>query len=219
MVIKARSGEREDALSRKKIVDAAVAMLDGGSELTFRALAAQLRTGPGAIYWHVANKSELLAAAADAVIEDTESPAGEPERALRTLALEVFDAIDAHPWAGAQLARLPSQPTVLRIFERIGRQVQALGVPETDQFTSASAILNYVLGVAGQHAAQRQSIEPGTRRSEVLEAASTNLDPRVYSFTRDVAGQLREHDDRVQFLAGVDLILEGIAAKKAKSVS
>jgi len=40
-------------------------MLDvaGESGLTFRALAAELRTGAGAIYWHVANKSELLVAA------------------------------------------------------------------------------------------------------------------------------------------------------------
>jgi hypothetical protein len=91
--------------------------------------------------------------------------------------------------------------------------VQALGVPPADRFTSASALLNYVLGVAGQHAAQTRSVAPGTRRSDVLAAASTNLDPRVYPFTLEVAGQLREHDDRVQFLAGIDLILAGISSR------
>ncbi|GAA3299348.1 TetR/AcrR family transcriptional regulator [Dactylosporangium vinaceum] len=213
MATRARPGEREDALSRARIVEAAIEMLDGGNELTFRALAAQLRTGPGAIYWHVANKGELLAAAADAVIGEPQPVTDDPALTIRTTALEVFDAIEAHPWAGEQLARLSSQPTVLRIFERIGRQVQALGVAEAGQFTAASALLNYVLGVAGQHAAQARSVEPGTRRSDVLRAASTNLDPDRFPFIRDVAGQLREHDDRVQFLAGIDLILEGIRSR------
>ena len=38
---------------------------EGEAALTFRALSARLATGSGAIYWHVANKSELLAAATD----------------------------------------------------------------------------------------------------------------------------------------------------------
>ncbi|GAA1938738.1 hypothetical protein GCM10009754_02190 [Amycolatopsis minnesotensis] len=39
-------------------------LLDAGGEggLTFRALTERLATGPGAIYWHAANKGELLGA-------------------------------------------------------------------------------------------------------------------------------------------------------------
>ncbi|WP_432837483.1 TetR/AcrR family transcriptional regulator [Dactylosporangium sp. CA-092794] len=210
---------REDALSRERIVDAAVEMLDTAGEggLTFRALSAQLRTGPGAIYWHVTNKSELLAAATDAVLAGvtTADAAGDtPEATIRTVALGVFDAIDAHPWIGAQLARVASQSATLQIFERIGQQVQALGVPGTAQFDAASALLNYILGVAGQNAANARAQEPGTNRSDVLGAESAvwaSLDPGRYPFIRNIAGQLRDHDDRAQFLAGLDLILAGIA--------
>ena len=55
---------REHSLSRDRIVDVAIELLDaeGESGLTFRALAGRLATGPGAIYWHVANKGELLTA-------------------------------------------------------------------------------------------------------------------------------------------------------------
>ena len=38
------------------------------------------------------------------------------------------------------------------------------------------------------------------------------LDPEEYSFTRNVGDQMRQHDDREQFLAGVDLVLAGITA-------
>src|SRR3984957_395731 len=65
-----RTERRTDALSKERIVDAAIEILDaeGESALTFRALAGRLATGSGAIYWHVANKNDLLAAAAGGVI-------------------------------------------------------------------------------------------------------------------------------------------------------
>ncbi|GAA3208238.1 TetR family transcriptional regulator [Dactylosporangium siamense] len=223
MAVRTRSPERrEDALSRERIVAAAVELLDdaGESGLTFRALAARLRTGPGAIYWHVANKSELLIAATDAVLIPATVPgvAGEtPRDAIRAVALGVFDAIDVHPWAGTQLSRTPAQPALLRIFERVGRQVQALGVPAAGQFTAASAVLHYILGVAQQNAALARSQEPGTDRTAVLEAAAavwSGLDAEEYPFTRGVADQLRDHDDREQFLAGIDLILTGMSGPR-----
>jgi AcrR family transcriptional regulator len=219
VAITARNSERrEGALSRKRIIEAAVEMLDGTGEagLTFRALSAHLRTGPGAIYWHVANKSELLVAATESALAGamTAAPAGDtPATIIRALALGVFDAIDAHPWIGTQLSRLDAQSAVLRIFERIGQQLQALGVPEAEQFDAASALLNYILGVAGQNAANARSQQPGTNRAAVLGAMAakwSDLDPREYPFSHAVAGQLRDHDDQAQFLAGIDLILAGI---------
>jgi AcrR family transcriptional regulator len=219
MVTRTRNTDRrEDALSHQRIVDAAVELLDaaGESGLTFRALSAHLKTGPGAIYWHVQNKSELLAAATDAVLTSTmatDTADEAPENAIRALALGVFDAITAHPWIGTQLSGLVSQSATLQIFERIGRQVQTLGVPDPAQFNSASALLNYILGVAGQNASNARAQEPGTNRTNILNTESVvwaNLDPDEYPFTRNVAGQLRDHDDREQFLAGIDLILAGI---------
>jgi hypothetical protein len=140
--------------------------------LTFRRLAQLLRTGPGAIYHHVAKRTSFS-----------------PEDTVRMIALAVFDAIDAHPWVGAQLAN-PRQPAMLRIFESIGRAVHALGVPDAAGFTSASALTNYIVATGG------------------LEWA--NLDRDEFPFTRNVAEQMRDHDDRAQFLDGIDLILTGI---------
>ncbi|WP_159064468.1 helix-turn-helix domain-containing protein, partial [Streptomyces olivochromogenes] len=68
-----RPQRREEPLSRRSIVEAAIGLLDTAGEgaLTFRALAERLATGPGAIYWHVTGKDELLNAATDAVITTT----------------------------------------------------------------------------------------------------------------------------------------------------
>src|SRR5690349_9738727 len=140
MVTRTQRGKRRtDALSKEKIVEAAIEILDteGEKALTFRALTARLATGFGAIYWHVADKDELLAATTNDVIARvmTEVVSGtRPQDAIRVIALGMFDAIDAHPWVGAQLSRAPWQSAMLEIFEGVGGQLQALDVPEPARF-------------------------------------------------------------------------------------
>jgi AcrR family transcriptional regulator len=218
MVKTIRSSEqRADALTRERIVDVAIELLDADGEngLTFRALATRLETGHGAIQWHVANKSELLmaatAVAARAVAEaDLDAP---PREAIHAVALGVFDAIDAHPWIGGQLFRAPWQSVMLQIWERIGRQLEALGVPEAARFTAASTLVSYIIGVSSQNAVNGQSHEALGDRADFLDAVAGHwegLDPKEYAFVRSVAGQLREHDDQAEFLAGIDLILAGL---------
>jgi AcrR family transcriptional regulator len=224
MAKKARSIQRrEESLSRDRIIEVSIAILDDGGEsgLTFRTLSERLATGPGAIYWHIANKSDLLAAACDAIIARTMNaplasvtPGASPQATIRLLALAMFDAIDAHPWVGSALTRAPGQSPMVRIVERIGQQVRALGVPRKAHWITVSALLNYILGVAGRNAANGQFARThGLDRSDFLDAVSTTwaqLDPEEYPFARSVAGQLRSHDDRKDFLAGIDLILRGI---------
>ena len=88
-----RSERRSDALKKTRIVDAAIALLNaGGAEaLTFRALAAKLSTGAGALYHHVANKNELLSAAAAVTMTDVLTGTGgaNPAQGIRTLTLGV----------------------------------------------------------------------------------------------------------------------------------
>jgi len=213
-----RSERRTDALSRERIIAAAIEILDAGGEgaLTVRALAAHLATGSGAIYWHVADKNELLAAAADEVIARVITGVAEgtePRESIRAIALGVFDAIDVHPWVGSQLFREPWRPATLDIIESVSRHLDALGGAEAAKFNSVTALLHYILGVAGQNAANARLVAPGTDRSAFLASVAAQWaaqDPATYPFVRQMAAQLRDHDDREQFLAGIDLILAGI---------
>ncbi|MGM4891160.1 TetR/AcrR family transcriptional regulator [Tardiphaga sp. 839_C3_N1_4] len=224
MAKKTRSNpRREDSLTRDRIIEASIAILDGSGEdgLTFRALSERLATGPGAIYWHVSNKGELLTAACDAIIARTmKAPliGATAQAIIRTLALDMFDAIDAHPWVGSALTRAPGQLPMVRILECIGRQVSALGVPDEEQWATVGALLNYILGVGAQNAANGQlGRMRGIDRSDFLDAVATSwfqLDPDAYAFTRSMAAHLRGHDDRKDFIAGIDLILSGIEASR-----
>ncbi len=211
---------REESLSREQIIQAAIALLDESGEegLTFRALSERLATGPGAIYWHVANKSDLMTAACDELIGKTmreASPAGTPQENICLLGLLMFDAIDAHPWLGSALMYAPHQSPMLHIVERIGQQLRVLGVPKAKHWVSASTLLNYILGVGGRNAANGQHARAhGLNRTDALDAiatAWTQLDPAEYPFVRSLATQLRSHDDRKDFAAGIGLILKGVS--------
>src|SRR5580698_7409571 len=191
------SQRREESLSREQIIEASIELLDSSGEggLTFRTLSERLSTGPGAIYWHIANRSDLMTAACDVIITRTmndplasAAPGAKPQANIRRLALAMFDAIDAHPWVGSALTRTPGQSPMILVVERVGQQIRALGVPKREHWITVSALLNYILGVAGRNAANGQLARTqGLNRSDFLEAVSTawsQLDPEEYPFVR-----------------------------------
>lgn len=222
-----RRPRREESLSRERIIEASIALLDEGGEgaLTFRSLSERLATGPGAIYGHIANKGDLMAAACDAIFlrtVDVGVAGDSPRDIIRAVALAMFDAMDAHPWVGSALAWNAGQLTMVRILECLGRQLRALGVPAQRHWATVSVLLNYILGVGGQNAGNAQAARAhggaGASRDAVLGAiadAWMRLDADEYPFVRAVAAQMRAHDDRVDFLAGINLILNGLDAGDA----
>lgn len=215
-----RRPRRSDALSRERIVEATIQILDtaGESGLTVRAVTAHLSTGRGAIYHHVANKDELLAAAADGVINQVVAGAArddDPRRTIRALALGIFDAIDGHPWVGTQLSREPFQPAVLQIWKSLGVQLHNLGIAGTALSDAGSALVNYVLGAAAQHAVGARRVPDDAARKDYLEALAAQWSQHdSHPLVQKSAALLPEHDDREQFLAGVDIFLAGVGVLK-----
>ena len=105
---------------------------------------------------------------------------------------------------------------MVRIIECLGQQVRALGVAPEKHWATLSALLNFILGVGGQNAANAQAARArGAERAEVLGAVAdhwSQLDAQAYPFVRSVAAQMSAHDDRADFLVGIDLILQGMLA-------
>jgi AcrR family transcriptional regulator len=206
-----RSDRRTDALSKERIVEVAVEILDSGAEsaLTFRALASRLSTGIGAISWHVAKKDDLLAASTNDVVGRVVADVvgnSESKECIRAIILAVINAIDAHPWVGTQLAREPWQPAMLHVFEGIGRVLQALGLPGKAQFNCATALMSYIIGLAAQYAAGARLFLSEADRSAflaVVAAQWTNQhDAANFPFVHQVAGQLPDHEGREQIPRG-----------------
>jgi len=228
MTTRARRTERRNqVLSREQILEAAIALLDAGGEraLTIRALSERLSTGSGAIAYHVGKRDDLLDAATEtlimAALEAKPVAAGtSPEDEIRGVALAVFDAIDAHKWLATrlmlQIVRNPMGPVTVGLFERIGGQVGALGVPEDRWFDAASTLVHYILGAISQNAdiaGDTSGLDADADRADFFGAASAawkELPVADYPFMHAVVGRIREHDDREQFLTGIAVVLDGL---------
>lgn len=220
-----RPQRRNQVLSREQIIDSAVELLDAGGEdaLTSRALAERLATGPGAIHYHVGSRAELLDTVTETVVTAAlaarpTGAAATPGDEIRVVALALFDAVAEHPWLATrlilQVVRNPVGPVTVGIFERIGRQVEALGVPRASWFDAASTLVHYLLGAVSQNAhigGDFSAVEPD--RAEFLDTSVTAwkaLDPEDYPFMHAIVGRLGEHDDREQFLTGIAIVLDGL---------
>lgn len=201
----------------------AVRLLDeaGESALTFRALAARIGGGVASIYWYVDSKDELLDRAADHVMDqvlaDTEEfVGGDPIDDLRSTAIALFEAVADRPWLGAYFMRnTGDQPNSLRYYERIGQQVLRLGLPPMETFHAASAVVGYVVGIAADLGQQppEEIVAGETSREEFFArtvAEWNDLDPEEWPFLHAIVDVFENHDDAVQFTAGLDLLLAGL---------
>ncbi|QPI61339.1 TetR/AcrR family transcriptional regulator C-terminal domain-containing protein [Streptomyces malaysiensis subsp. malaysiensis] len=216
---RAPAGGRADALSREVVVGTAIALLDelGERGLTFRLLAERLQTGTGALYWHVSNKDELVALAADQVLGPAVAadldPAQNAGTALRALAMAVFDAFDQHPWAAPHVTAPPTLTNALRLLDRIGTLVTRTEQPAEQHFAVTTAIFYYITGVSAQITVPRVPLDATTGRDAYLAQTAErwqNLDPADYPFLTRATDNLRDHADRDQFTTGLDLLLRGL---------
>lgn len=128
----------------------------------------------------------------------------------------MFDAIVDRPWLGAYAMRdTGRQVHSLQLYEKMGEQVMRLGLTPTQCFHATSAIVGFVIGTAADMGQQLPAaVASGSvTRAEYLGGAVAEwrrLDPAEYPFIHHIVDEFAVHDDRDQFRAGLDLLLDGL---------
>lgn len=217
-------GRQRASHSIEAVLTAAVALLDEAGEpaLTLRALATRLGTGVGSIYWYVSGKDDLLDRAIDHVLSgvltavEGQTSGGDPIDDLRVMAVTLFDAIVDRPWLGAHfMINIDVPGNSLRLYEKLGQQTLRLDLTPRQRFHAVSAIVGVVVGNAvgmGQEPPP-EVLEGLVDREEFLgRYAETwrGLDAEEFPFVRDIVDEFDGHDDKEQFLAGLELTLAGL---------
>lgn len=143
---------RNSRYDRDNVADAALTLLDrlGLPDLSMRRLAAELDVQPSALYWHFANKQELLGAVADRIvarIPRATQTEGTLEARLLHCARAFRDALLAYR-DGAELvistAALQTGATAPQILLE---EVLTEHISDSNERThAAAAILQFVLG-------------------------------------------------------------------------
>ncbi|RKE21288.1 TetR/AcrR family transcriptional regulator C-terminal domain-containing protein [Streptomyces sp. TLI_171] len=202
------------ALRREEVISAALELLDeaGLDALSTRRLAQRLGVQPGALYWHVANKQELLSAVADRIlgeVADAQLPTGGPwQEQLLDLATAIRSALLRHREAARLVATVPPTPgpnSSMRIAERMLDILRTAGFPLATAAYGSDALLSYITGFT----LQEQAGEPRPQDGEKASALSTEL--RTAGFPNMADWVVEWSDDRVgPFLAGLDLFVRGL---------
>ncbi|KJL24665.1 TetR/AcrR family transcriptional regulator [Microbacterium azadirachtae] len=209
--------------SLESVLAGAVEILDesGAQGLTIRALATRLGGGVASVYWYVSGRDELLDLAADSVLAGVlEATAdvggGDPIEDIRTIALTMFDAIVDRPWLGAYALRdTTSQIHSLQLYERIGEHVMRLDLTPRQTFHATSAVVGYVIGTAADLGQEPPAavVSGEVSREEYMASAAAQwraLDAADFPFIHHILDEFDGHDDRDQFLGGLDLLLAGL---------
>lgn len=228
MQVAARSraqSESRTPLSRHRVLRAAVKLADkGGIEsLTMRRLAEELGAEAMSLYYHVANKQEVLDGIVDVIAEEINDAVGQidlPSKgaawkpAVRRRILSAREVMLRHPWApGVFETRANLSPAVVRYFDGL------VGLMRDGGFSYDVA--HHALHALGSRAVgfTQELFDPGDGAADpeamsALEGMADQLPHLVgmlMEITHDDPGStLGWCDDQTEFEFGLDLILDGL---------
>ena len=207
-------------LSRAAIVERALTVMDadGPDAVTIRRIAQEFGVTPMALYWHVANKDELLAAMGDALLANVAPPpaSGPWHLQLRGVVEDLIANLSQHP-AAAELVfpRILVTESGLRITEFTLALLEGAGFPRKQAadlartgLQTAMMLVTQLPGAESQAAAEERDRLQAEKRAHV-----ESLPDELYPHVRDAAVDLTDCDDEGAYYDfGVDLYIEGAQA-------
>jgi AcrR family transcriptional regulator len=212
-------------LSRERVLRAAVKVADNGGveSLTMRRLAEELGAEAMSLYYHVANKEDVLDGIVDVIaieindaVDRIEAPSTGPEwkTAVRRRILSARQVLLRHPWAPGLLeTRASTSQAILRYYDGL------LGLLRAGGFSYDLA--HHALHVLGSRALgfAQELFEPGeTPSGDEVTAALENMAgqfPHLVGMMMEIAhddpdSTLGWCDDQTEFQFALDLILDGL---------
>ena len=215
-------------LNRAAIVERALSVMDaeGPDAVTIRRVAQEFGVTPMALYWHVKNKDELLAAMGDRILEVIDVPAPDDTLGvdeLRGLLTVLVDALRRHPGC--------TELALTRILRSDNGQVlseRALKILRDNGFTvrqsadlARAALQTAIMLVSGRPGGETSV--PKEARAEVVaqkRAALQGLPADRFPRLVECADALTDCDDEAAYYgAGIDLFMAGVSALQARQAT
>jgi len=207
---------RREPLTRDRVLRAALRLADQGGlgSLSMRRLGQDLGVEAMALYYHFANKDEVIDGIVDLVFAEIHLPvAGAPWKAeMRRRAISVRDTLLRHRWAiGLMEARANPGQANLRHHDAVIGNLRTAGFDSAMVAHAYSVLDGYIYGFA----LTKMNL-PFTSDDMVAEMAQTMLEPFPFDEFPNLAAFVTEHimqpgyDFGDEFEYGLDLILDGL---------
>jgi len=207
-------------LSRDRVLRAAIDLADerGIESLTMRRLAQELGVEAMTLYYHVANKEEIVNGIVDIVVGEFELPPPGPDvgadwkAAVRTTAISAHEVLLRHPWAaslvlsssGVSEARLRYMNSLLGSLRRAGFSAE---MTDHAYHVLESHIMGFTLWVVGMDLGTDEDLKG--LAAEFLRQLPREELPHL---AEHIEQHLKPRDpaDEGAFVFGLDLILDGL---------
>jgi AcrR family transcriptional regulator len=198
------------------VLHAALKLADEGGigSLSMRKLGQELGVEAMAVYYHVANKDEVLDGIVDLVFAEIDLPvAGDDwRRAMRRRAISVRDVLSRHRWAiGMMESRANPGPANLRHHDAVIGCLRAAGFDMAMVAHAYSLLDAYIYGFA----LSKMNL-PFERGNEVADLAQGMLAPFPVDAYPNLVAFITDHamkpgyDYGDEFEYGLDVVLDGI---------
>ena len=212
-------------LSRERVLRAAVSLADQGGidSVTMRRLADDLGVEAMSLYYHVANKEDVLDGIADAVAReinqavdriDVPSSGANWKTAMRRRILAARQVLLRHPWApGLFETRTTTSPAIIRHFDALVGLMRDGGFSYDLAHHALHALGSRALGFSQELFDPGDEAGPGDATAAPADMASQF--PHLAAMLTEIAHDDPEStlgwcDDQTEFEFGLDLILNGL---------
>ncbi len=216
-----KRAQPREPLTRDRVLQAAIRLADqGGIEaLSMRKLGQELGVEAMALYYHLANKDQVLDGIIDMVFSEIELPVAGAEwkTSMRGRAISVRDALSRHRWAiGMMESRRNPGPANLRHHDAVIANLRAAGFDMAMVAHAYSALDGYIYGFAltKMNLPFEGSEEVETTARSMLEPFPANEYPNLVAFISEHI-MVPGYDFGDEFEYGLDLILDGLERELA----
>jgi AcrR family transcriptional regulator len=204
-------------LNREAIAAAALELIDreGLEALSMRRLADELGVGTMTLYGYFRGKEELIDAVIDQSVSDRDlRVAGTWRERASILAREMRAYLERHPaLVQVRLRRPMTRPRQYAVTEQVVRALVDAGLPRAEAARAFRLLFTYVFG----YVAFSPSATADAAREQVRSSLAA-LPPGEYPLLSSMAGEAAAAaagDEQFEF--GLELILDGIEARAARS--
>jgi TetR/AcrR family transcriptional regulator, tetracycline repressor protein len=215
-----RPRDGQEALSRGRILDAALRLVDeeGMGALSMRRLGAELGVNPMSIYHHLPGKGAVISGLVELVFSGmrVRYSDGSPwQDQVRAWAETYRDLVRSHPNLVLEIVSSAAAVTeaVLLVNEPLYAALDEAGLPPAEVVVVADSVVDFVHGFAIAEGAQPPG-HPFDRREvlERLETGAANVLPTMRRVFRALTTNEARYDFDRGFDAGLSILLKGIEA-------
>ncbi|MDX2026265.1 TetR/AcrR family transcriptional regulator [Microcella sp.] len=220
----APTGRTSPPLNRAAVVHAAVAFADreGLAAVSMRRLSAELGVVPMALYKHVTDKDDLVAAMIDAIVAGYAAPPPglEWREGVRQRVLAARDALLQHPWLRTAIESATQRtPAVLGHMDAVAGEFAAGGLSYDLVHHAMHALGHRIWGFSPEAFSSPPAQEsapssaPSADEQAAMVAAMAFRFPHIAAIAADSASRhvTGACDEQFEFEFTLDLLLEAVA--------